>query len=201
MEATPQGKLFIFSAPSGAGKTTLVHEMLHRFPSFAFSVSATTRPPRSYELDGRDYHFISEDEFRSRVAAGEFLEHEEVYPGRFYGTLRSEVDAMLANGKHVVLDVDVQGGLHIKEAYGNRALSIFVQPPSVEELRRRLLSRGTETAETVDTRCAKAEYELTFAPQFDRVIVNDVLEKAVLELERMLRKEIAENRQQMTDNR
>lgn len=187
---TPQGKLFIFSAPSGAGKTTLVHEMLHRFPSFAFSVSATTRPARSYEVHGRDYFFLSEDDFRSRVANGEFLEHEEVYPGRFYGTLRSEVDRMLAEGRHVVLDVDVKGGLNIKKAYGDRAVAIFIQPPSVEELRRRLTQRGTETEETVNTRCDKAAYELTFAPQFDRIIVNDVLEKAVLDLERMLRKEI-----------
>lgn len=172
------GKLIIFSAPSGSGKSTIINHLLQQDLNLAFSISATSRPPRGTERDGVEYFFLTPDEFRERIARGEFLEYEEVYPGRFYGTLKSQVEKQLAAGQNVVFDVDVVGGCNIKKYYGERALSVFIQPPSVEELRRRLVGRGTDASEVIEDRVAKAEYELGFAPQFDVVVVNDNLEEA-----------------------
>ncbi|CDD82390.1 guanylate kinase [Bacteroides sp. CAG:462] len=172
------GKLIIFSAPSGSGKSTIINHLLQQDLNLAFSISATSRPPRGMERDGVEYFFLTPDEFRERIARGEFLEYEEVYPGRFYGTLKSQVEKQLTAGQNVVFDVDVVGGCNIKKYYGERALSVFIQPPSVEELRRRLVGRGTDTPEVIEDRVAKAEYELGFAPQFDVVVVNDNLEEA-----------------------
>lgn len=172
------GKLIIFSAPSGSGKSTIINHLLQQDLNLAFSISATSRPPRGTERDGVEYFFLTPDEFRERIARGEFLEYEEVYPGRFYGTLKSQVEKQLAAGQNVVFDVDVVGGCNIKKYYGERALSVFIQPPSLEELRRRLVGRGTDAPEVIEDRVAKAEYELGFAPQFDVVVVNDNLEEA-----------------------
>lgn len=172
------GKLIIFSAPSGSGKSTIINHLLQQDLNLAFSISATSRPPRGTERDGVEYFFLTPDEFRERIARGEFLEYEEVYPGRFYGTLKSQVEKQLDAGQNVVFDVDVVGGCNIKKYYGERALSVFIQPPSVEELRRRLVGRGTDAPEVIEDRVAKAEYELGFAPQFDVVVVNDNLEEA-----------------------
>lgn len=172
------GKLIIFSAPSGSGKSTIINHLLQQDLNLAFSISATSRPPRGTERDGVEYFFLTPDEFRERIARDEFLEYEEVYPGRFYGTLKSQVEKQLTAGQNVVFDVDVVGGCNIKKYYGERALSVFIQPPSVEELRRRLVGRGTDAPEVIEDRVAKAEYELGFAPQFDVVVVNDNLEEA-----------------------
>lgn len=175
-----KGKLIIFSAPSGSGKSTIVNFLMTQHPelNLAFSISCTSRPPRGKERNGVEYFFITPEEFRRKIDAGEFLEHEEVYKDRFYGTLRSQVDSQLSKGENVVFDVDVKGGVNIKKAYGDRALSVFVQPPSLSELRRRLESRATDTEEAIKNRLAKASYELTFAPKFDHIIVNDDLNKA-----------------------
>lgn len=172
------GKLIIFSAPSGSGKSTIINYLLKQGLDLAFSISATSRPPRGTERDGVEYFFLTPDEFRERIARGEFLEYEEVYPGRFYGTLKSQVEKQLAEGQNVIFDVDVVGGCNIKQYYGDRALSVFIQPPSVEELRRRLVGRGTDAPEVIADRVAKAEYELGFAPKFDVVVVNNDLETA-----------------------
>ena len=180
------GKVIIFSAPSGAGKSTVVGHLLKLHPEFEFSVSATSREPRGSERDGVEYYFLSPDEFRRRIAAGDFLEYEEVYQDKFYGTLKSEVERILSRSDNVIFDVDVVGGCNIKAAYGDRALSIFIQPPSVEELRRRLVSRGTDAPDVIESRVAKAEYELSFASRFDRVIVNDDLERAEAEVLRII---------------
>lgn len=184
MTDTTTGKLIIFCAPSGSGKSTLVQWLMAAHPelNLAFSISCTSRAPRGTEQNGVEYFFLTPDEFRARIAANEFLEYEEVYPGRFYGTLKSQVDTQTQRGENVLFDVDVKGGCHIKEFYGSRALSIFVQPPSVDELRRRLISRGTDSAEAIEQRVGKAAYELTFAPRFDHVVVNDDLEKAKAEV-------------------
>lgn len=182
-----KGKLIIFSAPSGAGKTTIVRQLLERGLNLEFSVSATSRSPRPNELHGRDYYFLTLDEFKNRVAAGDFLEWEEVYNGICYGTLKSEVDRICDAGKNVIFDVDVVGGLNIKKQFGEQALAIFVQPPSVEELRTRLKNRSTETEEKIAMRIAKAEHELSFADKFDVVVVNDTLENAVIEAEKLVR--------------
>ena len=175
------GKLVIFSAPSGSGKSTIINYLMRQGLGLAFSVSATSRPPRGTERDGVEYFFLSPEEFRRRIAAGDFLEYEEVYKDRFYGTLKSQVEKQLEAGQNVVLDVDVHGGCRIKEHYGDRALSVFIQPPSVEELRRRLEGRGTDSPEVINDRIARAEYELTFAKRFDTVIINDNLEEAEAE--------------------
>ena len=151
-----------------------------------FSISATSRPPRGTEKHGLEYYFLSEDEFRAKIANNEFLEYEEVYPGKFYGTLRSEVDRISSENKNVVFDIDVVGGLNIKKEYGDRALAVFIAPPSVEVLRERLQGRGTDTVEMIDKRVDKAEYEMSFAPRFDVVIVNDDLEKAKTEAEKVI---------------
>ena len=173
------GKLLIFSAPSGSGKSTIVQWLMtHPELQLAFSISATSRPPRGTEQDGVEYFFLTPEEFRARIERNEFLEYEEVYADRFYGTLKFQVEKQLAAGQNVVFDVDVKGGCNIKQFYGNRALSIFIQPPSIEELRRRLIGRGTDSMEQIESRLAKAEYELTFAPKFDHIVVNDDLATA-----------------------
>lgn len=174
-------KLIIFSAPSGSGKSTIINYLLTQNLNLAFSISATSRPPRGTERDGVEYFFLTPEEFRRRITDDEFLEYEEVYHDRFYGTLKAQVEKQLADGQNVVFDVDVVGGCNIKKFYGDRALSVFIQPPSVEELRRRLVGRGTDTPEVIEDRVAKAQYELSFAPKFDKVIVNDDLEKAKAE--------------------
>lgn len=175
------GKLIIFSAPSGSGKSTIINYLLTKNLNLAFSISATSRPPRGTEKHGVEYFFLTPDEFRRRIANDEFMEYEEVYQDRFYGTLKEQVEKQLAAGQNVVFDVDVVGGCNIKKFYGERALSVFIQPPSVEELRKRLVGRGTDTPEVIESRVAKAEYELTFASKFDTVIVNDDLETAKAE--------------------
>lgn len=174
-------KLIIFSAPSGSGKSTIINYLLKQNLNLAFSISATSRPPRGTEQHGVEYFFLSPEEFRQRIANDEFLEYEEVYEDRFYGTLKAQVERQLAAGQNVVFDVDVVGGCNIKQYYGNRALSIFIQPPSIEELRKRLEGRGTDAPEVIEDRLAKASYELTFASKFDKVVVNDDLEKAQAE--------------------
>lgn len=174
-------KLIIFSAPSGSGKSTIINYLLTQPLHLAFSISATSRAPRGSERDGVEYFFLTPDEFRRRIEAGEFLEYEEVYKDRFYGTLKSQVEKQLADGQNVIFDVDVVGGCNIKQFYGDRALSVFIQPPSIEELRHRLEGRGTDAPEVIESRLAKAAYELTFASKFDRVIINDDLEKAKAE--------------------
>jgi guanylate kinase len=178
-----KGKLIIFSAPSGSGKSTIVSYLMKEHPelNLAFSVSATTRAPRGTEKNGVEYIFLSEEEFKAKIAAGEFLEHEEVYPGRFYGTLKEQVERQTEKGENVVFDVDVKGGCNIKKFYGSRALSIFIQPPSVEELRRRLVGRATDAPEVIEQRLSKAAYELTFADKFDHVVINDDLAEAEAE--------------------
>lgn len=166
-------KLIIFSAPSGAGKSTLIRYLLSQGLNLRFSVSATSREPRGEEQNGREYYFLTPEEFRQRIARNEFLEYEEVYADKFYGTLKCEVDRILAEGSNVVFDVDCVGGLNIKKIYGEQALSIFIMPPSVEVLRERLEKRGTDAPEVIENRLAKAEYEMSFAPQFDVTICND----------------------------
>lgn len=181
------GKLIIISAPSGCGKSTIIHDLTQRGNiDMTFSVSATNRKPREGEIDGVHYHFLSTSEFHDRIASGDFLEYEEVYPGRFYGTLKSEINRALDAGSNIVLDIDVKGGINVKKLYGDRALSIFIEPPSVEELRRRLENRGTESREVIDERISRAEFELSLAPQFDVVVVNDNLEQAIDRTEQLI---------------
>ena len=175
------GKLIIFSAPSGSGKSTIINYLLTQNLRLRFSISVTSRAPRGTEKNGVEYYFLSPEEFRARIAAGDFLEYEEVYTDKFYGTLKSEVERILAEGDNVIFDVDVVGGCNIKKYYGDRALSMFIQPPSIEELRRRLVGRATDAPEVIESRIAKASYELGFASKFDVVIVNDDLEKAKAE--------------------
>lgn len=180
--------LLIFSAPSGSGKSTIVNWLMKEHPELklAFSISCTSRAPRGTEKNGVEYFFLTPEEFKAKIEADEFLEYEEVYQDRFYGTLKSQVENQLEAGDSVVFDVDVKGGVNIKKFYGGRALSIFVQPPSVEELRRRLNVRGTDAPEVIEQRLAKANYELTFAPQFDHIVVNDNLEKAEQEVYKLV---------------
>ena len=181
--------LLIFSAPSGSGKSTIINWLMKEHPglNLYFSISCTSRAPRGTEQDGVEYFFLTPEEFRQRIAADEFLEYEEVYEDRFYGTLKAQVERQIAAGQNVVFDVDVKGGCNIKEYYGDRALSIFIKPPSVEELRRRLVNRGTDTPEVIEDRLAKAEYELTFADRFDCVVVNDDLAVAEEEAYKIVR--------------
>lgn len=173
------GKVIIFSAPSGSGKSTIVNELLQRIPSLEFSVSATSRLARGQEKDGVEYYFFSNEEFQRRVAADEFLEWEEVYPGTSYGTLKSVIEQIWNRGNVVVFDVDVVGGVKLKKLFAEQAASIFIMPPSVEELRRRLLHRATDSVEAIEKRVGKAAREIEYAPQFDFVVVNDDLDKAV----------------------
>jgi guanylate kinase len=189
-----KGRVLIVSAPSGSGKSTIVNFLMKEHPEFrlAFSVSATSRPPRGQEQDGVDYYFLSAEEFRRHIEADDFLEYEEVYEGRFYGTLKSQVEEKLAAGKNVVFDVDVKGGINIKKYYGEAALSVFIQPPSVEALRERLIGRNTDEMGQIEQRLAKAEYEMSFASQFDRILVNDNLEVAKQEAVALLNDFLAE---------
>lgn len=181
------GKVIIFSAPSGAGKSTIVSYLLEKNLGLEFSISATCRAPRGKEQNGKEYYFFTLEEFKKNIQAGEFMEYEEVYPGCFYGTLRKEVERIWAEGHTVLFDVDVVGGVNLKQKFGDCALSVFVQPPSLEVLRKRLTGRGTDAPDKVEQRLAKAEYELTFADRFDTVIVNDKLEEALAEAEEKVR--------------
>ncbi len=182
-----QGKLVIFSAPSGSGKSTLINYLLTQVENLSFSISCTSRAPRGTEQDGKEYYFLSAEEFRRRIANDEFLEYEEVYTDKFYGTLKSEVERLSAAGKTVIFDVDVKGGVNIKQYYGARALSVFIQPPSIEALRARLTGRATDAPEVIETRLQRAEFELSLADRFDRIIVNDDLEQAKDEVVRVIR--------------
>ena len=172
------GKLIIFSAPSGSGKSTIINYLLQQSLRLRFSISATSRAPRGTEKNGVEYYFLTPEAFKARIAKGDFLEYAEVYTDKFYGTLKSEVERILNEGDNVIFDVDVVGGCNIKRFYGDRALSVFIQPPSIEELRKRLVGRGTDTPEVIESRIAKAEYELSFADKFDTVVINDDLETA-----------------------
>ena len=175
-----EGKLIIFSAPSGTGKTTIINWLMqnHKELNLNFSISCTSRKPRGTEKNGVEYFFLSPEEFRERIDRGEFVEYEEVYADRYYGTLKSQVDKQSANGENIVFDVDVKGACNIKKVYGSKALSVFIQPPSIEVLRERLTGRGTDSAEVIEDRIARASFELTYADKFDRVVVNDDLGKA-----------------------
>jgi guanylate kinase len=184
--SSKNGKLIVFSAPSGSGKTTLARYLLAQDIPFGFSISATSRLPRGAEQDGVDYYFLTEAAFREKIAQNAFLEYEEVYSGTFYGTLRTEVKRLWASAKHVLFDIDVVGGLNIKQQFPEECLALFVQPPSLEELEKRLRGRGTDSEETIQQRLAKAKEELAYAPQFDRVIVNDNLETAQQEVRKAI---------------
>ena len=182
------GKIIILSAPSGCGKSTIIRRLLtHPELHLGFSISATSRAPRGEEKDGVEYYFLSPTEFKRRAEAGEFVEWEEVYPGTCYGTLLSEVERVTKDGRHLIMDVDVKGGLNIKRHFGERAVSIFILPPSKEELERRLRSRATDSDEQIERRLAKADFELGFAPQFDFSVVNDELSRAVEEVENIIK--------------
>ncbi|NQX92387.1 MAG: guanylate kinase [Flavobacteriales bacterium] len=172
------GKCIIFSAPSGAGKTTIVRHLLEELPSLEFSISATSRAPRKIEREGKDYHYLSVAEFLEKVEQNAFIEWEEVYKDQYYGTLKSEIERIWEEGKHVIFDVDVDGGINLKRYFGEQALAVFVQPPSIEHLRKRLEGRSTETPESIERRIGKADYELGQAKHFDKVLVNDVLDVA-----------------------
>jgi guanylate kinase len=178
MSKRDKGRLIIFSAPSGAGKTTIVHWLMKQVPNLAFSISATSRKKRKDETDGKDYYFLSVDEFKKKIRNNEFVEWEEVYENQYYGTLISEVERLRNEGKNVVFDVDVKGGMNIKRLYGDNAISIFIMPPSIEELEMRLRKRNTDDEESIRKRVKKAGYELQYSRHFDVVIVNDDLEKA-----------------------
>ena len=180
------GKVLIFSAPSGSGKSTIVNHILGLHPEIEFSVSATSRPPRGAEQDGVEYLFCSADVFRLMVRDGKFVEHEEVYPDRFYGTLKSEVNRIWAKGHVIIFDVDVKGGVSLKKYFGDSALSVFIQAPSVEELRKRLIARATDPMDAIEQRVAKAAEEMTYAPKFDRILINGDLETAYREAEKMV---------------
>lgn len=187
------GKIVIFSAPSGSGKTTLVRWLLAQGLNLSFSVSATSRAPRPNEHNGVDYFFLSPDEFRQKIQEDAFLEWEEVYTDKYYGTLRSEVDRMLSEGRNVLLDIDVKGGLNIKRQYGDTSLSVFIKPPSIEILRERLERRGTDPASVIQERVDKASWELSFAPSFDITLINDELERAKFRCLEMVREFITPN--------
>lgn len=180
------GKVLIFSAPSGSGKSTIVNHLLPLHHEMEFSVSATSRPPRGEEQDGVEYYFLTVEDFRARIEADEFVEYEQVYEGRFYGTLKSEVERIWAKGHVIIFDVDVKGGVSLKKYFGDSALSVFIQAPSVEELRRRLIARATDSMEAIEERVAKAAEEMTYAPQFDKILINDNLDDAFARAEEMV---------------
>jgi len=185
-----EGKLFIFSAPSGAGKTSIVRSLLAKDPKLVFSISATSRPKRDNEENGKDYYFLSVEDFKKKIKNNEFIEWEEVYQNRFYGTLKSELERIWSAGKHVVFDVDVIGGLNIKKKYPEKALAVFVMPPSIEELERRLRLRSTDSSDDIKMRISKANEELSYADKFDLIIINDQLDKAIRESEQVVNKYI-----------
>ena len=187
-----QGKLIIFSAPSGSGKTTIVKRLLSTFPQFEFSISATSRQPRGEERDGVDYFFLTQEEFKQKVAEQAFVEWEEVYNGTCYGTLRSEMERIWAKGNVIIFDVDVLGGINLKRIFGQNACSIFIKAPSVEALRERLIGRGTDSMETIEKRVAKAEFELSKADEFDFTVVNDSLDEAVARTENIIKDFLSE---------
>jgi guanylate kinase len=188
------GKIIIFSAPSGSGKTTIVHTLMEKIPELSFSISATNRLPRANEKHGVDYYFLTTGNFREKISKSEFLEWEEVYSGTYYGTLKSEVDRIINEGKVAVFDVDVVGGTNIKRHFGENALAIFIKPPSLQELEKRLRNRNTDSEETIRKRLAKAEKELGYARFFDKIIVNDQLEKACREAEQLVKDFISPNK-------
>lgn len=183
-----EGKIIVISAPSGCGKSTIIGRLFDGGDlNMRFSVSATNRQPRQGEENGVHYHFLSTAEFRDAVAAGKFIEWEEVYPGRYYGTLRSEIENRVAEGHNVILDIDVCGGVNVKELFGDKALAIFIEPPSIDELRRRLENRGSDSADSIRQRVDRAEYELGFIPKYDHVVTNDELPRAIAEVETLIR--------------
>lgn len=183
------GKVIIFSAPSGAGKSTIVNHLLEKYPELEFSISATSRAPRGNEQNGKEYYFFTADRFRQMIAEDKFVEHEEVYPGSFYGTLKSEVERIWAKGHVIVFDIDVKGGVNVKRIFGDSAFSVFIQAPSVQVLRQRLTGRGTDSAEAIEKRVAKAASEMEFAAgKFDYVLVNDDLDTALAEADRIVGK-------------
>lgn len=182
-----KGKIIVVAAPSGCGKSTIINALLERGDlNLGFAVSATTRRPRGDEKHGVNYYFLSEEEFRDRIAEGGFVEFEEVYPGRFYGTLRSEIDRITSQGHNIILDLDVNGALRVKQIYGSQAMTLFIEPPSIAELRRRLEFRGTESPDVIDVRVDRAQYEISRAPEFDRRVVNDRLDQAINETHNLI---------------
>lgn len=182
-----KGKIIVLAAPSGCGKSTIISALLDRGDlNLGFAVSATTRPPRGNERDGVNYYFLSEEEFRDRIAEGGFVEFEEVYPGRLYGTLRSEIDRITSQGHNIILDLDVNGALRVKQLYGNQAMTVFIEPPTIDELRRRLEFRGTESQDVIDVRVDRAQYEISRAPEFDQRVVNDRLDQAINETHNLI---------------
>jgi guanylate kinase len=180
------GKIVIISSPSGAGKTTIVHHLLKTHSNFMFSVSATTRPSRNGEIDGKDYYFLSEEEFKKRITANEFAEWEEVYKDRFYGTLKAEIERIWQTGKTGIFDIDVKGALSLKKVYGSQALTIFIAPPSFETLEERLKKRGSESPEALKERIERAAFEMTYQTKFDHYVVNDDLDKAIAQTEKLI---------------
>ena len=177
-----KGKVLIFSAPSGAGKSTIVNHLMEVYPFLGFSISATSRPPRGAEKDGVEYHFMSDEQFKEGIKSGLFVEYEEVYSGHYYGTLKSEVERIWADGKVVLFDIDVQGGMRLKSLYGENALSVFVMPPSLETLRERLIARATDSPEAIERRVLKAEEEISHSHKFDVILLNDSLDKCKEEI-------------------
>jgi len=193
MDNKHNGHIIIISAPSGCGKSTIINAIMERSGlDLQFSVSATNRLPREGEADGVNYFFLTEEEFRRHIADDDFIEYEEVYPGRYYGTLRSEVERTCDAGHNVILDIDVKGGVNVKRMYGPRAISIFIMPPGIDELRRRLVSRGTDRPEVVNERLGKAAYEMSFADKYEYVVVNDNLETAIGEVEQIIRRAVGQ---------
>lgn len=181
-----KGLVVVFSAPSGAGKSTIVHHLLEKFPQIEFSVSATSRAPRGAEVDGKDYYFFTAEQFEQKIAENRFVEYEEVYAGTYYGTLKSEIERLWDKGSVIAFDVDVKGGVNIKRLFGERALSVFVMPPSVKVLEERLIARGTDSKESIAKRLAKAEEEIAYSSKFDVVLVNDNLQQAFAQAERIV---------------